>query len=45
MKIIYMRETIELMGTLPDQAPKIPLIIKLSEVKVMGDYAYLLIKE
>ena len=45
MKIIYMRETIELMGTLPDQAPKIPSIVKASEVKVIGNLAYLLIKE
>ena len=45
MKIIYMRETIELMGTLPDQAPKIPSILKVSEIKVIGEYAYLLIKE
>ena len=45
MKIIYMRETIELMGTLPDQAQKIPSIVKASELKVIGNLAYLLIKE
>jgi hypothetical protein len=45
MKIIYMDQTIQMMSLDKVLAPKLSYLIKIGEVKLIGDIPYLIIKE